>query len=190
MGEATRPDSRSLRLHGRAGLPGMGSSVLCTGGPLLRPGPRTVCSATVTTCAGLSSASRSQLQCPRASGMHSGLLRLATAVQAGEGGKRGADAFPCPKSPGLPNARAPSWPKPRPHCSSGLSHGAVSGGHHPPVYTPPRRLTAVLEDAGKPWSPWSAGLGSLTPAPHHLHPHLDPGSQERGAAALRPAGGA
>lgn len=187
MGEATRPDLRSIHLHGRAGPPGVGSSVLCAGGPLLRPGPRPVCSSTVTACAGLSSASGSQLQCPRASDL---LLRLATAVQASEGGKRGAGAFPCPKSPGLPDARAPSQPKPRPHCSSGLSHGAVSGRQRPPVYTPPRRLTAVLEDAGKPWSPQSAEPGSLTPAPHHLHPHLDPGSQERGAAALRPAGGA
>lgn len=122
-----------------------------------------------------------------ASGLQSGLLRLGTPVQAGEGGKRGADAFPCPKSPGLPDARAPSRPKPRPHCSCGLSRGAVSG-QRPPVYTAPRTLTAVLEDAGKPWSPRSAGPGSLSPAAHHPHPHPQPGSQEREAAALRPAG--
>lgn len=91
-----------------------------------------------------------------ASGLQSGLLRLATAIQAGEGGKRGADAFPCPKSPGLPDARAPSRPKPRPHCSCGLSRGAVSG-QHPPVYTAPCTLTAVLEDAGKPWTPCQRG---------------------------------
>ena len=177
----TLAPSHPLPAAGRAGPPGVGclSSAL---GPLLRLGPRPICSVTITAYAGFSSTFGSQLQCPHGLCLQSGQVRLVTTVQADKGGMQGADACPCPQSTGLPDASAPSRSKLRLHCSSGLSRGATSGGQRPPVYIPRCTLTAVLEDTGK--------LHEGPPGPSPPTPHLQPGSRERGANALRSTGGA
>lgn len=94
----------------------------------------------------------------------------------------GADAPSfCPKSPGLSRRRQSPVVGPSPDLNGpcGLSRGAASG-QRPPVYTVLVRFTAVLEDAGKPRVPRSAGARpALSPAAT-THTSPQPGSQERG----------